>query len=294
MHIGEKIKQLRLSKLMTQADLAGARITRNMLSSIEHGTALPSLPTAIYIAERLNVPVGYLLSDADSDFFYRKMTNIVNIRRAFAAKDYAGCLSLLASFGEEQDDELFLIRAECEYGVGRDAFEKGHLRFAAAAWDRSLTAMTKTVYNSDWLRERIAVGFRYLANVSSTLVSDVLDAEEIESARALGDAFVEYVMATEALEVKHSEAAGEFIHRHPDSLYAIRLSALLFMHEGNYVEAQRVLEELLVRDELTFGVLLYEVFGDLELCYRKNDDYKKAYEFSGSRLGLLERLLEEV
>ena len=66
------------------------------------------------------------------------------------------------------------------------------------------------------------------------------------------------------------------------------------MREEKYPEAQEVLERLLVRDELTFGVLLYEVFGDLEICYRKNDDYKRAYEFSGSRIGLLERLLEEV
>ena len=73
MHIGEKIKQLRQAKLMTQAELAGNHITRNMLSSIEHGTALPSLPTAIYIAERLNVPVGYLLADKGEELAYRKM-----------------------------------------------------------------------------------------------------------------------------------------------------------------------------------------------------------------------------
>ena len=66
------------------------------------------------------------------------------------------------------------------------------------------------------------------------------------------------------------------------------------METGDYKKAQGILEQLLNRADLTFGVLLYEVFGDLELCYRKNDDYKKAYEFSGSRLGLLEKLLEEV
>ena len=52
MQIGEKIKTLRQAKLMTQSELAGTQITRNMLSSIEHGTALPSLPTALYLAER--------------------------------------------------------------------------------------------------------------------------------------------------------------------------------------------------------------------------------------------------
>lgn len=293
-NIGDKIKQLRLSKLMTQTELAGDHITRNMLSSIEHGAALPSLSTVLYIAERLNVPVGYLLSDAEYDFFYRKMAALPNIRRAFVQKDYAGCLHLLYSFGEKTDDELSLLRAECEYGMALDAIREGHLRPAVAALDRALTAAARTVYETSQLRERVAVCFRYLITLSATLVSDVLDAEEIDRARALGDALVEYIMAAEALEKEHPEAADEYIVRYPTTVYAERLSALLMIRKGNYKQAQEILETLLARSELTFGALLYEVFGDLELCYRQNDDYKRAYEFSGSRIGLLERLLEEI
>ena len=293
LNIGEKIKQLRLSKLMTQTELAGAQITRNMLSSIEHGTALPSLPTAIYLAERLNVPVGYLLAGEDEAFFYRKMTHIGNIRRAFAAGDHAGCLSLLSVFGAERDDELALIGAECEYGLAREALAAGRLRPAVAALDRALVAAQGVAYDTVWLRERIAVCFRYLSTISPTLVSDVLDAEDIERARAFGDVTVEYIMATEALK-KYPEGAREFVRRQEGTLYAQRVTALLMMREEDYRGAQSVLEGLLAKDELTFGVLLYEVFGDLERCYRKNDNYKRAYEFSGSRIGLLERLLEEL
>ncbi len=294
MHIGQRIKELRVSKMMTQSDLAGDQITRNMLSSIEHGTALPSLPTAMYIAERLNVPVGYLLSRGEDEFIYRKMAAISNIRHAFAARDFSGCLALLSSFGNESDDELALLRAECEYGMGLEAFESGRLRFAMSAWDRALLASEQTVFDTSWLRERIAVIFRYLTALSTTLVSDVLDAEEIERAHAVGDGLVEYVMTREDLEQGHTDRAREYIERYPNSPYGERLAALLLMREGNYPAAQEALEKLLAKDELTFGLLLYEVFGDLETCYRKNDDYKRAYEFSGSRIGLLERLLEEI
>ena len=294
MNIGEKIKQLRLSKLMTQSELAGDHITRNMLSSIEHGSALPSLSTVLYIAERLNVPVGYLLSGEEHDFFYRKMAALPNIRHAFTQKDYAGCLHLLHAFGEETDDELSFLRAECEYATALDAIQGGRLRLAVAALDRALTAAAKTAYETSQLRERVAVCFRYMTALSTTLVSDVLDAEEIEGARALGDALVEYIMSVEALDREHPEAADEYLLRYPSTVYAERIRALLMMRKGDYKQAQQVLEALLGRDELTFGVLLYEVFGDLELCYRQNDDYKRAYEFSGSRMGLLERLLEEI
>ena len=126
--IGEKVRKLRLSKLMTQQELAGDQITRNMLSTIEHGTALPSLPTAMYLAERLNVPVGYLLADEKEEGAYRKMLHISNIRRAFAAGDHTGCLALLGNaFGGEEDDELSLIRAQCEFGIAMRAVEQGFL-----------------------------------------------------------------------------------------------------------------------------------------------------------------------
>ena len=61
MNIGEKIRELRVAKLMTQAELAGSHITRNMLSCIENGSAQPSLSTILYIAKRLNVPAGFVL-----------------------------------------------------------------------------------------------------------------------------------------------------------------------------------------------------------------------------------------
>ena len=68
MEIGAKIKKLRTSKMMTQSELAGHQITRNMLSQIENGLALPSLSTILYIAERLNVPAGFLLAEGDDEF----------------------------------------------------------------------------------------------------------------------------------------------------------------------------------------------------------------------------------
>ena len=293
--IGEKIKHLRQSKLMTQQELAGDKITRNMLSTIEHGTALPSLPTAQYLAERLGVPVGYLLADAKDEAAYRKMLHIANIRHAFSAGDYSGCLSLLNTiFGGAEDDELLLIRAECEFGAALHALDKGWLRYAVHAFDRALSAAAKTVYDTAHLRCRTALYFRYLLGVSPTLGSDVLDVAEIEEARALGDPLSEYIIALEGLEKGNCEWADAYIKRYPDSLYSVRLATLLLIEAGDYKEAQAKLEALLAREELTFGILFYEVFGDLELCYRKNDDYKRAYEFSGSRLGLLERLLEEV
>lgn len=294
MNIGKRIRRLRLSKLMTQADLAGDQITRNMLCNIERGSALPSLPTAMYLAGRLGVPVGLLLAEEGGEFPYRKMIEMPNIRRAFAAGDFTGCLSLLhSSFPAERDDELSLLCAEAEFGAARNAFEEGRFRRAAAAFDRGVTAAEQTVYDTASLRARTAVYFHYLSGVSPTLSSDILPESEVADARAFGDEFCEYYMALDALENGRDGEVAAYLTRQEKSLYAARIRALILMKKEEYGEAQEALEALFGNPKLSVGALLYEIFGDLDLCCRKNDDYKRAYEFAGSRMALLERLLEE-
>ena len=43
--LGKRLKAARLAKKMTQSDVVGTFITRNMLSQIESGTATPSMNT---------------------------------------------------------------------------------------------------------------------------------------------------------------------------------------------------------------------------------------------------------
>ena len=295
MNIGEKIKALRLSKMMTQADLAGDQITRNMLCTIERGAALPSLPTVCYIAERLNVPVGYLFAAENEEFAYRKMAAMPNVRRALGAEDYSGCIAIInAALGDAFDDEIALIRAECEYHRAKNAFDCGRLRAAAAGFDRAVEAARHTVYDTAWIRTRAAVYFRYLSLLSPTLGSDTLEETEIHAAKSVGDDFCTYILAKEALEGGREGEVNEYLARHSGTVYAARLQALMLMRSGALKEALAAYEKLLSSDALTVGVLMYEVFDDMELCCRQNDDYKRAYEFASSRQGLLERLLEEV
>ena len=68
MNLGEKIKNARISKKITQSALAGEKITRNMLSQIENGKATPSLETLSYIAGELNLPIAYFFSENDDEY----------------------------------------------------------------------------------------------------------------------------------------------------------------------------------------------------------------------------------
>lgn len=66
MELGEKLRKARKAAGLSQRQLCGDAITRNMLSQIEHGTAKPSMGTLQYLASRLQKPVSYFLEDGDT------------------------------------------------------------------------------------------------------------------------------------------------------------------------------------------------------------------------------------
>jgi len=61
--LGRRLKAARLAKKMTQSDVVGDFITRNMLSQIESGIAAPSMKTLEYLAGVLEIPMERLLAE---------------------------------------------------------------------------------------------------------------------------------------------------------------------------------------------------------------------------------------
>ncbi len=63
MQIGQLLRQARLEKGLSQRQLCGDFVTRNMLSQIENGSAKPSMETLRYLAGQLGKPMGYFLGE---------------------------------------------------------------------------------------------------------------------------------------------------------------------------------------------------------------------------------------
>jgi len=61
--IRQRIKEARLAKKMTQTEVVGDFITRNMLSQIESGSALPSMKTLAYLSSVLDISLAVLMTD---------------------------------------------------------------------------------------------------------------------------------------------------------------------------------------------------------------------------------------
>ena len=67
MELGEKIRIARLDAGLSQRQLCGGEITRNMLSLIENGSARPSMKTLEYLAGQLGKPVSWFVDEQAPD-----------------------------------------------------------------------------------------------------------------------------------------------------------------------------------------------------------------------------------
>lgn len=61
--LGQKIKELRVQKGLTQGELGGGKVTPSMISQIEADKANPSHRLLKWISDRLDTPIEYFLTD---------------------------------------------------------------------------------------------------------------------------------------------------------------------------------------------------------------------------------------
>ena len=283
-----------MAKLMTQSELAGSHITRNMLSCIENGSAKPSLSTILYIAERLNVPAGFLLAEEGDEIGYRKMNALANIKRAYAVGDWLGCRSLCLSDCPEPDDEISLLLADCDAEIAAEEFWRGRLRSSCRFFDEALSYSEKTIYPTQHIEARARVYFHYMQTISVTLYSDVLDEEKTLHV-SHSSPFSRYVEVLDAFEASDHEKAAEFLElADSESFFAKHVRAKLMMETSRFSEAKSALLQLLAAETPLNEVELYAVLCELEICCRETEDFKGAYRYASEKVQLLEQLLKEV
>lgn len=301
MDIGKKIKNLRTEKLMTQSELAGTEITRNMLSRIENGAALPSLGTIIYLADKLGVSAGYLLSKGDEDFVYNKTRIMKNIRRAYTDKNYELCRDICMSSFEEYDDELELILTDCCIGIADECVRYGRLQKACAFLDEAVIHSRKTMFDTTTQKNSIAIMFCLLKDISPALDSNETDTDigdDMLHPAIYGNILCKYI--TVILNIDKYDLFESDIERNEstnyseiDNLFIFHLQARKQMKMGDYRSALATLRSVTDSDTIPPRLLLYFACADIEICSREVGDYKSAYEFSQNKIEILEHMLAE-
>lgn len=289
MNIGEKIKKLRLEKMMTQSELSGDRVTRNMLSLIEKGKAVPSMQTLSYIASRLKVSIAFLLADEKEEKMLLKYSKISDIRLAFKDGNYRICMDMCKRLGrnsESRDDEIKLIMAESALSIAKEEVYRDRIRLAWSVLDEAVLFASETMYNTKHIEAAAGIMFVYLGKLSPSLVSENMDLEtfDFNSAKAFctDDDFCKYILALNDLD-------NDYLLN--DEAYELHVKCRKSMKKGEFDKAYNLLSDILKLDNRLPGILLYEVFSDLEDCCRQLGNTKNARIYSDEKVTQLERIL---
>ncbi len=293
MTIGEKIKKLRNEKMMTQSQLVGEEITRNMLSRIESDEAKPSLGTLLYLAKRLNVPAGYLLADEKEDAVYAKSFVLAQIKEAYKSGSYQISRQMCIEFGLG-DDEIVMIAAESAFALAVEDFNKGKLKKAVDYFDEAILYCERTAYFTEHIRAAACMYIRYMRNLSPNLSSAVIDENAVEHFCAMKNSFCRYIYAVEGVENSHTTFASTYVaNGEREDPTVLHLGAKIDMVHGNYRLASIKLERVLTNNYEVSLPVLYAVFADLEACSKATNNFKSAYEYSNTKVELLQKMLSD-
>ena len=276
MNLGEKIKNIRTARKITQKALAGDKITRNMLSQIESGKATPSLETLKYIADELDLPIAYFFSEESDTFFYKKMAAMSKIYEALEKRAYAHTINLVNRL-EKNDDELYFILVSAHFELGKQSFFNGALLTAKENFDLAREYSEKTVFNTEHITAIMPMYLAIIKNVQAPLLEfDIYDYQ-----RGLYETFdyefFKYITLDSGYPYKNE-------------VYKNHLKAKALIKSRNYSEALKILsslaDESMEKSYNAFAV--FNIYSDIENCYKQLYDFENAYRFASKRLSLLE------
>lgn len=248
MTIGEKIRTARQEAGLSQRQLCGEQVTRNMLSQIENGSARPSMDTLTYFAAQLGKPVSFFLDE--NALTSPNQAIMLAARAAYAADDFDRVLTVLKDY--QSPDEIFdaekgLLQNLCLLSAARQAQQRGQVPLSHQLLDR---VDKKNLYYAAIHREH---------HLTMGIVPPVDDRELLlraENALSGGDAprALTYLAAVEDRENDDWNL----------------LCGNVYFARGDYQNALPHLQKAEHADPK--GCL-----SAMEVCYREMGDYENAY-----------------
>lgn len=285
MTLGQKIRQTRLERGLSQAQAAAGCVTRNMLSQIENDKTQPSMRTLEHLAQALDVSVGWLLSDEQTD---AALDRLRKAKAFFKDGDFAAVLRLFAGENAPGDDESLLLCAVSAANLAELAFSREDFAQAASLCRQSLD------WNRKGLYESADAALRALAVLARCALAAGTAETEIEAYRGYylaHQSAVSYhlLLARYHLRQEHIQAAEREIWSIADLPEESRGEYLIL--RGKIAVRREQFENAALyfhqAEELALGrALERELYQGLEVCCRELGDYQQAYLYASKQLAM--------
>lgn len=260
MELGEKLKQTRLEAGLSQRQLCGEEITRNMLSLIENGSAKPSMKTLQYLAGRLGKSVSYFLEE--TAVVSPNQQIMASVRQLYDAGQFTEAYAVLENYRSPDpvyDRESEILRILLRLELAREAIAGERYLYAARLLKQT---PVETAYLAEDLNRRRLLLLGRIPGEKAAAALPSLDEELLlRAGSALDDGDL-----SRAAHLLDAMERREMPRWH-------LLRGQVFLREKNWETAAA---HLLLAEKEFPGT----VFPLLEICYRESKNYEKAYEYA--------------
>ena len=290
MTLGQKIREIRLHLQMTQKELAGDFITRNMLSQIENDQATPSMKTMEYLAKQLGKSVGYFMDENHKDLSLSNI--IVELMALNEEKNYVASVKIIE---EQIVQNPIIMRSKMMMDLymnsymylGNQYMREGAYEKAKAAYEKILRYENELLMVSDIylykVYAQLAEVCGYLLDIdlaktyhkkSKDLVNKILASREVQTMylkliEADYDGIIEDSSKVEVVDYDNYSLARYN-----------RVLGSAFMNKGHYEKAIDHLEKsIAIYSDASCYSIVSMIYEELSKCYSELEDYKKAYDY---------------
>ncbi len=260
MELGEKLRQARMEAGLSQRQLCGGVITRNMLSQIEHGTARPSMDTLRHLAGQLGKPLSFFLEE-----------------EAVLSPNQGLMHSARTKYKSGRMKEAWLLLQGFRHPDPVLEWEWQYLSAVAAmALAEQALAEEKHLYARQLLEEMEPVPMVGLERQRLMLLGRIPGADLPELVRRLPGLDEELLLRAEAALAEEAPEKAEGLllavqDRNTPRWNLLRGRALVRMQR--YQEGAACLE----RAETEFPEICWPL---LEICFREQGDFRRAYFYA--------------
>ena len=257
MELGQRLKEARLEAGLSQRQLCGEMITRNMLSQIENGSARPSMDTLRYLAGVLKKPISFFLDEESASSNQQLMSSA---RNAFIGQHWTDVLDCLQAYSAPDpvfDAEFYLLGALTRLKLAEIAITENKNAYAQILLEQALAQGQQTPYYTDGL-ETLRLCLLYTARPD--LAQELCKLLPADPGRSL------------LLAAANPDRAELILEAAPqDEPRWHQLRGDVYFRQGRYSKAREHYEQ---------ATPSRKVLEQLEECCRQLEDYKAAYEYA--------------
>lgn len=262
MDIGSRLKQARLEAGLSQRQLCGDVITRNMLSQIENGTARPSMDTLTFLAGRLGKGVSYFLEEDTVTSPNQPLMERAGVHwEKRELSELWQCLSGYQAPDAVFDREYYLLKALAALALAEQTAREGRVPYGLWLLEEAKQSGARTPYYTAALEEQRLLLLARL-DPDKAMEMGSLDPHLLLRARqALKQGNTR--LALRQLDACEDTSDPEFLLLRGDVFFAM----------GDHLQAAQCYRGA----EKAFPD---RTIRQLEQCYLAMEDYKMAYHYA--------------